>query len=291
MNSTDPARFVDPLVEPAWLADRIGKVAIIDATYALNGTSTDRRETFDRSHIPTARFFDIDIVADLRSALPHMMPSAAAFADAMGEIGIGNDDAVVVYDRSQNHFSAPRVWWTLRHFGHRNVAVLNGGLARWAGLGLPVESGTSGTERRRYLMNVASSDMIASIDDVRRTAASGPHAARIIDARSRDRFDGTAQEPRPGLRSGHIPGSVSLPFDELTQSDGAFVSPAQVRHKLQQLGIDECQPVITTCGSGLTACVVALGLARAGHVTVSVYDGAWAEWGGRDDTPVESAHA
>ena len=265
-------RRAGPLVDPAWLAQNLGSVVIVDATYFMGTTDGEARRAHEEAHIPDARFFDIDGIADHRTTLPHMMPDATAFAQAMGALGIGNDDTVIVYDRSPNHFSAPRVWWTFRTHGHTDVAVLEGGLTAWTAMGLPVDSGPSTIEPRHYRINGAPCNLIASIDDVRRIVADAKQADPIIDARSRGRFDGTTPEPRPGLRSGHIPGSASLPFDSLTNPDGSFATEAQIHALLQSLAITEGRPVIASCGSGMTACVVALALTRAGRSNVSVYD-------------------
>jgi thiosulfate/3-mercaptopyruvate sulfurtransferase len=244
----------------------------------------DARAEFEAAHIPGAVFFDIDAIADHRTSLPHMLPSAAEFAAAAGALGIGSGDRVVVYD-VRGVVSAARVWWSFRAFGHDAVAVLDGGLKKWRAEGRPVESGAPKPAPRAFGARPRP-ELVRDLDAMR--ANLGSRAAQVLDARSAGRFAGTEPEPRPGLRGGHIPGSLNLPYETLYRPDGTLRSPGELRGAVQAAGVDLGRPIVTTCGSGVTASVLALALHLLGRPDVAVYDGSWSEWGGRADTPIET---
>jgi len=275
----------DPLVSTDWLAAHLGEpdLQVLDATFYLPHLKRDASAEFEQAHIPGARFFDIDRVADHSNPLPHMLPDPAAFADAVGALGVGSGDRVVVYG-GRGLIASARVWWTFRVFGHDRVAVLDGGLAKWRKEGRPVESGRPVPTPRRFAA-AYHEDLVADLARVR--AVLGRRDAQIIDARSRGRFTATEPEIRPGLRGGHIPGSLNLPYNELFRADDDAMLPAdQVRGAFTRAGLDPGGPVVATCGSGVSAAVLALALYRLGRRDAAVYDGSWTEWGGRADTPV-----
>lgn len=275
-----------PLVSTGWLAEHLGApdLRIVDATWYMPQLGRDARAEFRRAHVPGAVYFDIDEIADRGSSLPHMLPDAAAFARAVGALGIGDGDRVVVYAGRYMSASA-RVWWTFRVFGHDRVAVLDGGLPRWQEEGRPLEAGEPRPTPRRFTARHRP-ELVADLARVRRNLET--REAQVVDARSRGRFTGTEPEPRPGLRGGHIPGSLNLPYDRLfRREDGTLLPPGDLRRAFEEAGLDLRAPVMTTCGSGVTACILALGLHVVGRPDVAVYDGSWTEWGGRDDVPVE----
>jgi thiosulfate/3-mercaptopyruvate sulfurtransferase len=274
-----------PVVSTAWLADRLGDptLRIVDATWYLPHLRRDARAEFREAHVPGAVYFDIDAIADRHRGLPHMLPDAATFAEAAGALGVGDGDRVAVY--AGKHLTASaRVWWTFRAFGHDRVAVLDGGFPRWREEGRPVEAGEP-RPVRRHLTARLHPELVTDLDGVRRNL--GTRVEQVVDARSAGRFAGTEPEPRPGLRGGHIPGSLSLPYDRLFRSDGTLLPRDDLRKVFEGARVDLDRPIVTTCGSGVTACVLALGLNLVGRPDVAVYDGSWTEWGGRDDVPVE----
>ena len=277
--------MTSPLVSTEWLAAHLRDpdLRVVDGTWHLPHLERDARAEFGEAHIPGAVFFDVDAIADKSTSLPHMIPSEAEFADAVGGLGIGSSDRVVVYDL-RGVISAARVWWTFRAFGHDAVTVLDGGLRKWRAEGHPVESGTSAPPRRPFTAKLRP-ELVRNLTQVRANLSS--HQEQVVDARSQGRFVGTEPEPRAGLRGGHIPGSVNLPYDQLYRPDATLLPPNDLRRVFEAAGVDLGKPIVTTCGSGVTASVLALGLYVAGRPDVAVYDGSWSEWGGRVDTPVE----
>jgi len=276
---------MDALVSTEWLAAHLrdAEVRVLDGSWHMPQARRDPRAEFHAAHIPGAAFFDIDAIADHSTSLPHMLPSAEAFAQAVGNLGVGTGDFVVVYD-TRGVVSAARVWWTFRAFGHDAIAVLDGGLPKWKAEGRPLESGEAKPARRAFRATPRPErvrDLAAMRDNV--TA----RREQVLDARSAGRFTATEPEPRAGLRGGHIPGSLNLPSDTLLRPDGTLLSPVELRKRFEAAGIDFARPVTTTCGSGITASVLAFALHLLGHQGVAVYDGSWTEWGGRADTPVE----
>jgi thiosulfate/3-mercaptopyruvate sulfurtransferase len=270
------------LVSTDWLAQHLGSpgLAIVDASWHLPATGRNGAEEFLAQHIPHAVHFDIDAIADKSSNLPHMLPDAIAFSSAVRKLGIGDGMKIVVYD-SVGLFSAPRVWWTFRVFGVRDVVILDGGLPRWLAENRPVEDGPAQPQPRHFTARI-DHGLIASLSDMRAASKGG---AQIVDARSAARFQGDEIEPRPGLRSGHIPGARNLPWSELIQ-DGRLRSPAELEAAFAKAGVDTSKATLTTCGSGVSASILSFALATLGHDIAPVYDGSWSEWGQASDRPV-----
>jgi thiosulfate/3-mercaptopyruvate sulfurtransferase len=277
---------MDPVVTTEWLAKHLGEadLRVVDGTWHMPQLQRDARAEFVAAHLPGAVFFDIDAVADRTTSLPHMLPTADAFAAAVSSLGIGSGDRVVVYD-VRGVVSAARVWWTFRAFGHDTVAVLDGGLRKWRAEGRPVESGAA-TPTPRCSRARLRPELVRDLAAMRANLDS--HAAQVLDARSAGRFAGTEAEPRPGLRGGHIPGSLNLPYEALYRADGTLKSADELRAVVAAAGVDLGRPIVTTCGSGVTASVLALGLYLLDRRDVAVYDGSWSEWGARSDTPIET---
>jgi thiosulfate/3-mercaptopyruvate sulfurtransferase len=273
------------VVTTAWLAERLRDpdLRILDATWYLPTLQRDARAEFRQAHIPGAVYFDIDAVADRSQGLPHMLPDPAAFADAAGALGVGDGDRVIVYG-GKYLSAAARVWWTFRVFGHDRVAVLDGGFHRWREEGRPVEAGEATPVRRRFTARFRP-ELVRTLENVRGNLET--RRAQVVDARSAGRFAGTEPEPRPGLRGGHIPGSLNVPYDRLFAGDGGLLPRDDVRRLFEAASVDLRRPIVTTCGSGVTACVLALGLYLVGRPDAAVYDGSWTEWGGRGDVPIE----
>lgn len=273
---------IDPLVSTSWLADRWGdaNVRVVDATLPLVGQPGRGHDSYVAGHIPGAVFFDINAIADPTTDLPHMLPTPEAFARAAGELGLGRDHTVIVYD-AHGIYSAPRVWWTLRAMGYANVFVLDGGLKKWRAEGRPVETAAP-APRPAPVTPKAEPSLVKDLAAVTAILADG--SAQVVDARSAGRFRGEAPEPRASLRSGHMPGALNLPFDQVVNPDGALKSAEALKAAFAH--VDLGRPIVTTCGSGVTASVLALALARLGRFDVAVYDGSWSEWGARPDTAV-----
>jgi thiosulfate/3-mercaptopyruvate sulfurtransferase len=276
----------DPLVTTDWLAARLGDpaVQVVDATWYMPGEAGSGAADYVAGHIPGAAFFDIDAIADQASALPHMLPTPRAFAEAAGRLGLRREATVVVYD-NRALFSAPRVWWTLRAMGFPQVVVLDGGLGKWRAEGRPVESAPA-APAPNPLRPAFRPELVRDLAAVRACLADA--SAQLVDARGAPRFRGEAPEPRPGVRSGHMPGARNVHYAALTNPDGTLKGAAELRAVFEAAGVDLAAPIVTTCGSGVTAAVLALALARLGREDVPIYDGSWSEWGGRSDTPVET---
>ena len=276
------------VVSSAWLAEHGGAgsaVRILDGSWHLPPEARDPAAEFREAHIPGAAFFDIDGICDPDSSLPHMLPSAALFARAVSALGVGNDSHVVVYD-AVGLYSAARVWWMFRVFGHGRVSVLAGGLPRWRAEGHPVASGEPATAPGSFTAT-CDGTLVRSFEQVRAILGSGD--AQVVDARAAARFTGEDPGPRPDLPRGHIPGSRSVPFNAVLDADDAALGEAQaIRRAFADAGVDPARPVIATCGSGITACTLALALAAIGAEQVAVFDGSWTEWGSHADAPVES---
>jgi thiosulfate/3-mercaptopyruvate sulfurtransferase len=275
-------------VSTEWLATHLGApgLGIIDASWHLPPTGRNGAAEFRAIHIPGAVFFDIDMIADTSSGLPHMLPDPLKFANEMSALGLGDGMRFVVYD-AHGLFAAARVWWMLRAFGVEEVSILDGGLPRWMSEDRPLEQGAARPQFRHFTPRLDHA-FVASIDDVRRALAGG--AIEVVDARPADRFEGRAPEPRPGLHSGHMPGSLNLPFVDIVEHDHLKRGPA-LAAVFAEHGVDLSKPIITTCGSGVSAAVLALAVEEAGGRVAGLYDGSWAEWGGRDDCAVATGPA
>lgn len=271
------------LVSVDWLVRHLDdpRVRVVDASWHMPSANRNAAAEFEQGHIPGAAFFDIDRIADPDAELPHTLPSAADFARAVGALGIDNGSHVVVYD-SRGLFSAPRAWWMFRVFGHEAVGILDGGLPAWTQAGQPLEAGQPSIQPQVFSARFQA-DRVWSLDDMRQNLESAE--AAMLDARPEGRFAGRDPEPRPGLRSGHIPGARNLPVDRLIDPATGRMNGTDVLADL--FAETQGRPVVCSCGSGVTACALAFGLHRLGRDDVAVYDGSWTEWGGRGDTPVD----
>ncbi len=272
--------MTQPLISVEELHARLGTVKVVDASWHLDGR--DGRPDFEAARLPGAVFFDLEASSDQDSPLPHMAPTPDVFAARMGRLGLAADDEIVVYDTVGIRSSA-RVWWMFRLMGAERVRVLDGGLPRWRAAGLPVESGVAPESAPAVFTPRPNPALISGIDEVR-AALEG--AAQVVDARAADRFAGRAAEPRAGLRSGHMPGALNLPFPQVLNADGTMKRGEALEAAFADAGVDIDRPVTTTCGSGVTAAILSLGLAELGRGS-RLYDGSWSEWASRADTLVE----
>ncbi|XP_044505023.1 thiosulfate/3-mercaptopyruvate sulfurtransferase 1, mitochondrial-like [Mangifera indica] len=297
----------EPVVSVDWLHSNLREpdLKILDASWYMPDDQRNPIQEYQMAHIPGALFFDVDGIADQNSNLPHMLPSEEAFAAAASALGIQNKDGVVVYD-GKGLFSAARVWWMFRVFGHDRIWVLDGGLPRWRASGFDVESSACGDA---ILKASAASEAIEKVyqghvvGPVTFETKFQPHlvwsleqvkgnieekAYQHVDARSKARFDGAAPEPRRGIRGGHVPGSKCIPFPQMLDASQMLLPADELKKRFAQEGISPDKPVVASCGTGITACILALGLHRLGKLDVAVYDGSWTEWGGHEDTPVNA---
>lgn len=280
---SDTSAFV---VDFDWLEQRLGQpgLRVVDASWYLPAQQRDPAAEFAVARIPGAVRFDLDAVVDPASSLPHTLPSPALFAEMAGALGISQDDTIIVYD-GPGMFSAPRVWWMLRIFGAKNSFVLNGGFDQWRSEGRPVDTGAARAPEPVAFQPALNKLAVVSFEEMSAIVSSGE--VQVADARGAGRFAGTEPEPRPGMRSGHMPGARNVPFS-LLSAGGKLKPLSALRSVLESAGVDLAKPVVTTCGSGVTAAVITLALQSIGHRYNMLYDGSWAEWGGRADTPVET---
>lgn len=278
-----------PLKSVEWLTKNLGRdnLVILDASWHMPDSGRNALDEYRAAHIPGALFFDIDAIVDPTADQPHTLPGARDFATAIKQLGITNGSKIIVYDNSDFR-TAARAWWMFRAMGHKNVYVLDGGLQLWKAQKRATEGGIVPAKESTYFADykpalyLTKDDILANLDN---------NARQIVDARAAARFEGTVPEPRPGLRSGHIPGAKNLPFGDLYGADGTMLDDERLREKIQAADIDLSAPLGTSCGSGVTACCVALAFAKLGKWNTAVYDGSWSEWGSYDNLPIETGPA
>jgi thiosulfate/3-mercaptopyruvate sulfurtransferase len=277
---------MDNVVSTEWLAGELGKpdLVVLDCTTYLPNEPGNAQDGFRAAHIPGARLFDIDAFGDPETDLPHMVPTPARFAKLIGALGVSNASRVVFYDQHGLRASA-RGWWMMRLFGHEKTAVMEGGLPKWTKEGRPVETGEATPATPATFVPDLIARRLAGIGDIKRIVRQGGGEALILDARSKGRYDGTAPEPRAGLPGGHMPGAASLPFTDLLNADGTMKPADELKRIFAARGAEAEQPMIASCGSGVTACVIVLGAVQAGLPEPAVYDGSWTEWASRPETP------
>ncbi|MDR3529809.1 MAG: sulfurtransferase [Rhodopila sp.] len=275
-----------PLVTTEWLAGELGKpgLVVFDSTKYLPNEPKDGKAEFLGAHIPGARYFDIDQIADPDTDLPHMVPTPGRFAKLMSQLGVSNASRIVFYDQ-KGLASAARGWWLMGLFGHDDAAVLDGGLPKWLKEGRATQGGEQAPPEPTGFRPDFRAGQLRGVGDMLRNVLT--RSEQVLDARAAGRFTGEVPEPRAGMRSGHIPGSVSLPYTDLLHDDGTFRPAGEIRGRFEAAGVDGSRPLVTSCGSGVTACILTLGLRVAGFPEGAVYDGSWTEWGGRSDTPIE----
>ncbi len=279
-----------PLVSTSWLAEQLGRprLRVVDASMYLPNANRNSRAEYDAAHIPGAVFADFAWLSDESAPFPHTLLGAAAFADRIGALGIGSGDDVVVYDTSGQNFSAPRLWWMLRTFGHTNVALLDGGLLKWRAEGRAVTAEIAPVVPATFSATLHA-DRVRDIAAMKANLSS--RTAQVVDARSPGRFQGTEAEPRAGVRGGHIPGSVNVHYASLVNADGTLRDADALRGIIADAGLDLTRPIVASCGTGVTACAVVLALDVLGAHDTAVFDGSWTEWGSATDTPVATGPA
>lgn len=278
---------MNTLISVAELATQLANsdLVILDCSFYLQNENRDAFGLFVDAHIPGARFLDIDVVSDRESPLPHMVPDASRFSAVVETLGVSNGSTIVIYDQ-RGLFSAARAWWLFTVFGHEDVFVLDGGLPKWRELGHPLQAGPAEQPRTGRFAASLDRSFIRAMPDILENIDTKTEL--LVDARAAGRFAGTIAEPRPGMRSGHVPGALSLPFTTLLEADGTMKPPADIRRIFGSIGIDGSATPVTMCGSGVTGTVLTLGLVHAGLPMGALYDGSWAEWGRYGDTPIES---